>query len=181
VARPLRDTAPGIFHVFTHSVWAADALYRDDEDRERFLSELSHATTKMGWTCLAYCLMGTHYHLLLAVEAGVLPRGMHSLNFRYAGWFNRRHAMKGHVHGTRFNARRVNGEADLLWRYRYVVRNPVEAGLCERAEDWRWSSYAATLGLAKQRPFVNDSLVIACLEGPRPSAAPRLQHFVENT
>jgi len=178
MSRPPRDLAPGIFHVFTHSVWAADALFRDDADRETFLLELEIATEKTGWTCIAYCLMGTHYHLLLSVEGAALPRGMHSLNFRYAAAFNRRHAMKGHVHGTRYNARRVSGEADLLWRYRYVVRNPVEAGLCDHPEDWFWSSYRATLGLAERKPFVDDRLVVACFDGPRPLAVLRLQGFV---
>jgi putative transposase len=166
--------------VYTHAVWASDALYRDDDGRRRFLAELAIATAKSRWSCLAYCLMGTHYHLLLSVDAGVLPRGMHSLNFRYATWFNTRHTMKGHVHGTRYNARRVHDEADLLWRYRYVVRNPVEAGLCEAPEDWLWSSFAATLGLIEEKPFVDDSLIFQTLGGPRLSAARRLQCFVEN-
>jgi REP element-mobilizing transposase RayT len=178
VARKRRDTTAGIFHVFTHSVWAADALYRDDSDRMRFLRELALATDKTSSRCLAYCLMGTHYHLLLDVDAEVLARGMHSLNFRYAVGFNRRHAMKGHVHGTRYNAFRVNGEADLLSRYKYVARNPVEAGLCESPEDWRWSSYAATIGLAMPQPFVPNELILGCLDGPREIAIGRLRQYV---
>lgn len=178
MARRPRDTEPGIFHVFTHAVWAADALYRDDADRMRFLRELSLATEKTAWRCLAYCLMGTHYHLLLDVDANVLARGMHSLNFRYAAGFNARHSMRGHVLGTRYNANRIDGEAELLWRFRYVVLNPVEAGLCERPEDWPWSSYAATIGLAPRQPFVDDSLVLSCLDGPREVAASRLRRYV---
>lgn len=178
MARRRRDTAPGIFHVFTHSVWAADSLYRDDHDRLRFLRELAVATLKAEWRCLAYCLMGTHYHLLLDVDADVLPRGMHSLNFRYAVGFNTRHRMKGHVHGARYNAFRIAGAADLLSRFKYVARNPVEAGLCERPEDWPWSSYAATLGKGAAQPFVKDDLVHACLDGPREVAAGRLRQFV---
>ena len=179
MARRLRDTTPGIFHVFTHSVWAADALYRDDEDRMRFLRELARATTRTAWRCLAYCLMGTHYHLLLDVDADVLPRGMHALNFRYAAAFNARHRMKGHVHGTRYNAFRVMGDADLLHRFKYVARNPVEAGLCKSAADWAWSSYPATVGLATRQSFVTDDLILGCLDGPRELAIGRLRRYVE--
>jgi putative transposase len=181
VARKRRDRTVGIFHVFTRSVWAADALYRDDSDRMRFLRELAVATAKTAWRCLAYCLMGTHYHLLLDVDADTLPRGMHSLNFRYAMGFNGRHAMKGHVHGTRYNAFRVNGETDLLSRYKYVARNPVEAGLCESPEEWPWSSYAATVGLATPQPFVRDELILGCLDGRREIAIGRLRRYVENS
>lgn len=180
MARRRRDTKPGVFHVFTHAVWAADALYRDDADRMRFLRELAGATAKTAWRCLAYCLMGTHYHLLLDVDADVLPRGMHSLNFRYAMGFNGRHDMKGHVHGTRYNAFRVEGDEDLLSRYKYVVRNPVEAGLCKSPEDWPWSSYAATIGLAIPQPFVRDELILGCLDGPRELAIGRLRRYVES-
>ena len=181
MARPPRDTASGVFHVYTHSVWAADVLFRDDADREKFLAELEIATAKTDWSCIAYCLMGTHYPLLLAVGDGALPKGMHSLNFKYARWFNWRHEMKGHVHGRRYDASRVKNDADLLWRYRYVVRNPVEAGLCSSAADWPWSSYAATIGLAAAKPFVDDGPLWTCLKGSRPWAVSWLRDFVENT
>src|SRR5579872_6314761 len=107
MARPLRDTEPGLFHVYAHSVWAADALFRDNDDHQSFLRELALATARVGWTCVSYCLMRTHYHLVLDVEAGALPKGMHLLNFRYASHFNVRHSMKGHVQGRRYGARRV--------------------------------------------------------------------------
>lgn len=179
MARRRRDTTSGIFHVFAHAVWASDALYRDDADRMRFLGELAGATAKTKWRCLAYCLMGTHYHLLLDVDNDVLPRGMHSLNFRFAMSFNKRHGMRGHVLGTRYNAFRVEGEADLLSRYKYVVRNPVEAGLCASPEEWPWSSYAATVGLATRQPFVRDDVILGCLDGPRADAIERLRQYVE--
>jgi len=179
MARGPRDIEPGLFHVFTHSVWAADALYRDDDDRLRFLRELARATAKSGWTCVAFCLMGTHYHLILDVARGALPKGMHALNFRYAAAFNRRHAMRGHVLGTRYNAFRILGEASLLSRFKYVALNPVEAGLCARPEDWPWSSYAGTVGLAEPHSFVDPTCVLACLDAPLDVARGRLRRYVE--
>jgi putative transposase len=177
--RPPRDVAPGLFHVFTHSVWAADALFRDDDDRLNFLRELALAGARTGWTCLGYCLMTTHYHLVLEVGTGALPQGMHSLNFRYASWFNFRHAMKGHVHGRRYGSRRIVDDDDLLEAYKYVARNPVEAGLCRRPEDWPWSSYRAAIGLAKGESFVNPIAVLAAFDAPLEIARARLRRFVE--
>lgn len=177
--RALRDVDPGLFHVYAHSVWAADALFRDDEDRLTFLRELARATSRVGWTCLGYCLMTTHYHLVLDVGADVLPKGMHSLNFRYASSFNARHAMKGHVHGRRYGARRLTDETDLLDAFKYVARNPVEAMLCKRPEQWRWSSYAATIGLADQDSFVDPGRVLRCFRDPLEFARAELRRFVE--
>jgi hypothetical protein len=88
--------------------------------------------------------------------------------------------MKGHVHGTRYNSFRITGEEDLLSRFKYVARNPVEAGLCESPTDWPWSSYPATVGLAKRQPFVADDLLFGCLEGPRDIAIGRLREYVEH-
>jgi putative transposase len=180
VPRRPRDIEQGIFHVFTHSVWAADALYRDDADRLRFLRELARASGKFGWTCIAFCLMGTHYHLILEVERGALPAGMHSLNFRYAAGFNARHTMKGHVHGTRYNSSRITSEASLVYRFKYVARNPVEAGLCKSPADWPWSSYPGTVGVSPPHSFVDAHAVLACVEGPHDIAVGRLRRYVED-
>jgi putative transposase len=177
--RPLRDTEPGLFHVYAHSVWAADALFKDDEDRLTFLRELARAGGRVGWTCIAFCLMNTHYHLVLDVQAGALPKGMHSLAFRYASWFNFKHAMKGHVHGRRYGARRLVDDTDLLGAFKYVVRNPVEAMLCEKAEEWPWSSYPATIGLAKPHSFVDPRRVLGCYEDPLEFARAALRRHVD--
>ena len=177
--RPPRDAAAGIFHVYTHCVWAADAFFRDDLDRMRFLHELPAAIEYAGWTCIAFCLMTTHHHLLIEVPDGGLPLGMHFLNFRYASFFNSRHSMKGHVQGRRYGATRINDEAFLLDRYRYVVRNPCEAYLCDDPADWFWSSYAGTIGLREPHSFVNANRVLECLGGPRELAIAHLRSYVE--
>src|SRR6266403_2012421 len=138
MARKRRDKAAGLFHVYTHSVWSAE-LFRDDRDRVVFLRELAGAIDKAEWTCVGFCLMKTHDHFVLDVDDDALPLGMHALSFRFAVEFNRRHRMKGHVLGARYDAVRIRDGTHLLDAYRYVARNPVEAGMCEAAEDWRWS------------------------------------------
>lgn len=178
--RPPRDLRPGLFHVYTHSVWAADALFRDDTDRLTFLRELARTTARADWRCLAFCLMGTHYHLVLDVGAGVLAKGMHYLNFRYATHFNERHLMNGHVHGRRYAARRIGSRDGLLRVAKYVARNPLEAGLCESPEEWRFSSYAGTIGLREQHSFVDDRLILGCFEGTTAYARAALRNYVEN-
>jgi putative transposase len=176
-----RDTAAGYFHVFTHSVWAAPALFRDYVDRLAFLRELARAVDKAGWTCLAFCLMTTHYHLLLEVDDGALPIGMHSLNFRFAVGFNARHRARGHVHGSRYGARRLLGESAVLGGFRYVVRNPFEASMCATPADWPWSSYPGTIGLAEPSSFVDATKIIGCFPGAPEVSMAQLRRFVEHT
>ncbi|HXR11800.1 MAG TPA: transposase, partial [Gaiellaceae bacterium] len=164
--RPPRDTAAGIFHVFTHCVWGVSDLYRDDADRLEFLRHLARVSARDGWTCAAFCLMRSHYHLIVSVESDVLPAAMHSLNLPYARVFNKRYSLRGHVQFDRYGARRIHDRDDLLGRYAYVVNNPVEAGLCDLPEDWPWSSHAGTLGLRPAHSLVDDALVLGCFEWP---------------
>jgi putative transposase len=177
--RPPRDSRAGIFHVFTHCVWAAPALFRDDLNRIVFLRELARAARTFEWTCIGFCLMRTHYHLMLEVPDQALPTGMQSLNFRYAIDFNQRHGMRGHVQFARYGAVRMTDDSHFLTAYKYVVRNPVEARLCSIAEDWPWSSYAGTIGLSESHSFVNPMRVLQIFDPVTESAAAQLRAFVE--
>ncbi|HET8894957.1 MAG TPA: transposase, partial [Gaiellaceae bacterium] len=105
--RPARDTAAGVFHVFTHCVWAVPAHFRDDIDRTTFLRYLARVAVRPEWKCLSFCLMTTHYHLIVEVADGVLPPAMKSLNCAYAREFNRRHVLKGHTQYRRYGSRRI--------------------------------------------------------------------------
>ena len=162
MAHQLRDTRAGMFHIWTHCVWAAPALYRDDADRMSFLRRLALITDKHGWRCMGYCLMRTHYHLILEVGEGKLPAAMQALNHGYARDFNRRHGMRGHVQSRRYGSRRLDDPGALLVGYAYSMNNPVEAGQCAKASDWLLSSFRGTLGLAEPSSFVDDGPVLGC-------------------
>lgn len=162
-----RDTRAGIFHVYTHCVWAVQNLYRDDIDRAEFLRHLAAAAAaRPGWACLLYVLMGSHYHLIVQVEDDVLPRLMHRINLAYARHHNRRYALRGHVQYWRYSSRRIEDDDDLVNTYAYVANNPVEAGLCAAPADWPWSSYAGTIGVAELASFVDPARVLASFGWP---------------
>lgn len=170
-----RDLAAGIFHVYTHCVWAAPSLFRDDLDRTMFVRFLVRTGGTIGWTCIAMCVMGTHYHLILEVDDGDLAGGMHRLNLAYARHFNKRYGQRGHVLFDRYGADRIRSEAHLLDRYAYVALNPVRAGICERPEDWQWSSYGDAIGVARRFSFVDPSQVLTARLDPRAE----LRRYVE--
>jgi putative transposase len=180
MARPPRDMAAGFFHVWSHSIWSAD-LYRDDADRTRFVSELARTTQRVGWRCIGFCAMTNHKHLLLEVDDGALPVGMQELNFRYAAGFNARHGTRGHVFGGRYGSRRLETGVALLIAYRYVMRNPVRAGICRSPELWPWSSYAASVGLAEPFTFVDASRVLGCFDASPEMQITALRNLVEES
>jgi REP element-mobilizing transposase RayT len=180
MAQRPRDIAAGVFHVYTHCVWASERYFYDDVDRMTFLRELARVTARSEWKCLAYCLMRSHYHLIVEVQDGVLPKAMQSLNWRYAMHFNTRHAMRGTTQFRRYGARRIQNDDDLVGCFTYVSLNPVDAGLCNGPAEWPWSSYAATAGLAPKPSFLDDRPLLACFHDVHEFAVAALREYVES-
>jgi putative transposase len=105
--------------------------------------------------CWGYCLMPTHYHFIFNGRREDLSRAMHRLNGGYARWFNKEHGFRNHLFGDRFGAKGIRDDAHLLEVLRYVALNPVRDGLCRHPREWRWSSYAATIGAKPPARFLN--------------------------
>jgi putative transposase len=123
-------------------------VFRDDLDRERFLALLAEEIVRSRWTLHDYCLMSNHYHLSISTVECTLSTGMHRLLARYAQYFNRRHRRRGHLFQERFKSVLVEEDTHGVVLSRYIALNPVKAGICERPEAWKWSSYGARAGLA---------------------------------
>ena len=132
------ETALG--HVTNRGNNRAD-IFLDEYDYLSFLRMLGDVVSAERWTCHAYCLMPNHYHLLLEYPETTLGRGMHRLNGRYARRFNVRHCRGGHLFQGRYDLEPVTRDGHLLETCRYIVLNPVRAGLCRLPEEWPWSSY----------------------------------------
>jgi putative transposase len=178
MARPLRlCLAGGIYHVISRGN-AGGPIYCDDLDREHFLAGLDHAVDRYSWLCHAYCLMTTHYHVVLETPLPNLPQGMRQLNGNHASRYNRRHDRRGHVFEARYRSILVEGAQYLLAVCRYVVLNPVRAGMCDRPEEWPWSSYRATAGLAPTPSFLTAGTILGELGESFTDAQAAYREFV---
>lgn len=137
-----RSFYPGVpTHITAHGV-DEQPIFLADLDRVAFLASLRRVTDRVGWRVVAWCLLDTHYHLLVVVGPAAEPRvswGMQTLNSVYAREFNRRHRRRGHVFGERFTDTLVATDPHLQATVAYVLANPVDAGLVRRFDDWRWS------------------------------------------
>jgi putative transposase len=170
MARPLRLEAPGALWHVTSRGNERRAIVRDDADRERLLAIVADVVETTAWRLYAYVLLDNHYHLLLETPEPNLSAGMRQVNGRYGQGFNRRHDRVGHVFQGRFGGIRVEKEAHLLELSRYVVLNPVRAGVVATAADYRWSSFRATVGLEPAPPWLRGEVVLG-LFGTDPRAA----------
>ncbi|MEJ5211239.1 MAG: transposase [Burkholderiales bacterium] len=178
MTRPLRLEFPGAVYHITARGDGREEIFLDDADRQRFLDLLAREVQQQRWRLYAYCLMGNHYHLLLETPEANLVAGMRRLNGVYTQAFNRRHGRVGHVLQGRYKSILVDRDSYLLELCRYVVLNPVRAGLVKRPEDWAWSSYRATVGKVAAPGWLRADWVLAQF-GEDPAAARQAyQRFV---
>ncbi len=157
--RPLRPLAAGLIYHATARGNAKARMFLDDVDYEVFLAGLAVSGHLDGLLCHAYCLMENHYHLLVETPRANLDDAMQRLNGTYAMRFNRHHERTGHVFQGRYGSKLITDDDYALTVVRYIAANPVQAGLCARPEDWPWSSYAATAGLAPSQPFLTSRVL----------------------
>ena len=132
--KPRIEVPYGYYHVVTRGN-NKRRIYDDDHDRENFLVLLERIARRYGWLFYAYCLMGNHYHLVMQIAEKGLSRGMCELNTAYAVTYNLRHDRINHLFGRRFWSELITTDAYLLGACRYVVQNPVRAGLCATCDD----------------------------------------------
>jgi REP element-mobilizing transposase RayT len=145
MTRAPRSLLCGELHHVTARGAARQSIFVDDLDRRRYLSLFARETRRVAWSCLSYCLMDNHVHLLLEGTPNTMSCGMQRLQGQYAQTFNRRHGRSGHVFQGRFRADPIADDHHLWATIAYIVNNPVDAGMRSAPEMWPWSSHAATL------------------------------------
>jgi REP element-mobilizing transposase RayT len=146
MARKLRVEYPGaIYHVMNRGD-RREEMFRDDEDRQRFLATLGETCAKTGWQVHALCLMPNHFHLVVETPQPNLVVGMKWFLGTYTARFNRRHKVFGHLFSGRYKALVVDGSGSGYLRTvcDYVHLNPARARLLKPEQalrEYRWSSW----------------------------------------
>lgn len=178
MARPLRiELAGGVYHVTSRGD-RREMIYGDDADRRAWVDLFGEVCEQFNWRCHAWCQMGNHYHLVVETAEANLSRGMRQLNGVYTQAVNRRHGRVGHVFQGRYKAILVEADAYLVELARYVVLNPVRAGLCKEAAERPWSSHRALLGRVEPPSWLATDWVLGQFGETRARAVGRYEDFV---
>ena len=136
-ARTVGDS--GIYHVMLRGI-NRQRIFEDDEDRDRFLEILKKSREKDGFDLIAWCLMPNHVHLLIKENEVKLGTIFRRIGASYVYWYNGKYERTGHLFQDRYKSEPVEDDAFFLTVIRYIHRNPVKAGLCERPEEYEYSS-----------------------------------------
>lgn len=177
--QPRRELPDGFCHVTTRTI-RRFPLFRSARDATAYLDLVDHITEDVAtWSVVAFCLMPNHVHLVVDATVEQLSLAMHRLNGLYAQRFNRTHGYRGHLFQGRYHAKPILHEAHLPGSIRYVLLNPVRAGLCSRPEQWRWSSYRSCAGLEPARAFLDLERVLSFFGADNVQARAAFCSFVE--
>jgi REP element-mobilizing transposase RayT len=165
------DAPDTLHHVMVRGI-ERTAIFRDDVDRDAFMTRVAALADAGTLTVFAWALLPNHAHLLVRTGSRPLPRSMRSLLTGYAGAFNRRHKRVGHLFQNRYKSIVVEAEAYLLELVRYVHLNPLRAQVVpdlRRLGHYPWTGHSALLGTVP-RPW-QDTWTILSQFGPTPAGA----------
>ena len=165
---PRLQLPDGIYHVTSRGIQKLP-IFRDDDDRESFLEILGVVVAKYAWTCLEFCEMTNHFHLLVQTPDANIAAGMRLLNGLYARTFNAKYGLRGHLFESRYGSELVETVEQLIAAVLYIAYNPVVAGLCDDPAEWPWSSIAASLGLQPAPEFLHTEMLLYLLGMQRPA------------
>lgn len=180
MARLARVVIPGLPHHVTQRGNGRQRVFFGDDDYALYLRLLAESCKAAGVACWAYGLMPNHIHaILVPSDKDGLRAALAPVHRRYAGLVNARRKRTGHFWQGRYGAAAMD-EDHLAAAFRYILRNPVEAGLARQPEQWHWSSAAAYLkgrpdGLTSTAPMLSRFPDMAALlkdEGAEGPAVP---------
>jgi putative transposase len=178
VPRKLRPEIPGgYFHIFARGNMQL-ALFRERIDYEDWVRMVARTVEEFAWRCHAYCAMSNHFHLLIETPDPTRSAGMRHLNGSYAQRFNEKYAGSGHVFQGRYGANLIESDEQFLETCRYIVLNPVRAGVCDAPHEWHWSGYRATAGLSRPPAFLTLDHVLEMFATDRRRAHALYRQFV---
>jgi REP element-mobilizing transposase RayT len=173
VPRGPRQDAPGlVHHIWARALDGRD-VFLDLDDRRDIVDRLSRILPEDGARCFGWALMSNHLHLVLKAGARRVGTTMQRLLTGYAMRFNGRAGRQGHLFQGRFGSRPLRDDGELAVAIRYVLRNPLEAGLARDLNDlerYPWSGYGAITGRRPALPFESVAETLE-LFGPEPATA----------
>ena len=140
----------GFYHIIIRGI-NRFLLFDEPADYRHFLKCLERFAKDLSVSVYGYCLMDNHVHLLLSCPAEQLPVFMKKIQVSYAAYFNKKNDRCGHLFQDRYKSEAVEDERYLLTVLRYILNNPVKAGVAG-ISDYPWSSFSAFLN---KNGFVN--------------------------
>ena len=141
MARRPRLDLPGFHHIVNRGV-ARGKVYKNSEDKDKFLEILCKASSIYKVNIHDYCLMDNHYHLLIETTSENLSLFMRQINGNYAIYFNKKYKRTGHLWQGRYNSWYIIDESYLYYLFRYIEHNPIKAKMSQAIGEYPYTLLA---------------------------------------
>lgn len=148
-------SSTGIYHIVERGNERAN-IFRDTEDKMKFINILRNKKKEMSFEVYAYCLMDNHVHLLIKESQDEICNIMKSINVSYVIYFNKKYDRIGHLFQGRFKSEAVENDSYLINVLRYIHQNPFKADMVEDLDDYPWSSYIEYTRLNEHEAAICD-------------------------
>ena len=179
MARPLRIQYPDAWYHVMNRGRRGESVFKKKEDYLAFIYLLKDIGDMWNARVAAYCLMGSHYHLLIQTPDANLSRCMRHINGVYTQRFNRAHGCDGHLFRGRYKSILVDADSYILELVRYIHRNPLDAGLVDRLGSYAWSSHKGYLSDGKKWSWLYKDFVLKMFSENRAEGRKRYRGFVQ--
>jgi putative transposase len=137
------------YHIYNRGANKAD-IFLNDKDYIFLLKQLKAHIEEFDVTVIAYCLMSNHYHFILRQNGEAqISDFMQAVFYIYSSAFNTVHKHSGTLFEGPFQAILIDKTEYLLHLCRYIHRNPLEASMVVKPEQWHYSNYAEFVGKRK--------------------------------
>jgi putative transposase len=170
----------GVYHLYTRGI-ERRRIFKDDIDREEFLSRLEDALTKTKSTCYAWSLMPNHIHLMIRTGKGSLSDVARRLLTGYAIYFNARHKRRGYLYQNRYKSILCQEDVYFQGLVRYIHLNHIKANIVPtlgKLDKYPWSGHSAIMG-NKQRSWQNIDQVLLYFSEHRKKAINLYREFIQ--
>lgn len=148
--RKPRIQQPGMIHHVIARGNNKEAIFKEDNDKIRYLQLIDRYKKRHMFKLLAYCIMDNHVHLLIKQNEVSLSKTMQGIQQSYTQFYNKKYNCIGHVFHQRFKSIPVADEAYLLSLIAYIHKNPKVAGIVNDLNEYRWSSHLEIIKPSKK-------------------------------
>ncbi len=178
MSRPLRIQYPDAWYHVMNRGRRGETVFLDKQDYSMFVELLKEVVDMYKVRVAAYCLIPSHYHLLIQTPGGDLARCMRHLNGIYTQRFNRAHQCDGQLFRGRYKSILVDADSYLLELVRYIHRNPLEAGLVKELNKYAWNSHKGYLSNAKKWDWLHKSFILSLFGREKREAIKTYKKFI---
>lgn len=144
-----------LFHVMVQGI-NKEKIFFEEREKYEYIKLMNKYKEEYELNILAYCMMNNHAHMLIEVKnINNLTLYMHKLNTSYAIYYNKSKARVGYVYRDRFKTQEIKDERHMYNCILYIHNNPVKAGVCKQAKDYKFSSYEKFLYKSNEKALID--------------------------